>query len=198
MVERGRANRHGGPADRNVRLTAERCRALTGRHRCQYGLHSPRACADSSDGEQALRYAILTGVRDRFFDPVAGCPDSTADQAMLHTLQEDAVLPRFNRQRRSTAVVGLALAALTLAACGSDDDAGTQTDAGEEDVQVDQALADLSLTRSPRTAPSPSAPTRPTHRTSSSTPTARPSSGSTSTCSTPWRQARARHRVGRV
>ena len=63
---------------------------------------------------------------------------------MLHTLQEDAVLPRFNRQRRSTAVVGLALAALTLAACGSDDDAGTQTDAGEEGTsQVDQALADL-------------------------------------------------------
>lgn len=63
---------------------------------------------------------------------------------MLHTLQEDAVLPRFNRQRRSTAVVGLALAALALAACGSDDDAGTQTDAGEEGTsQVDQALADL-------------------------------------------------------
>jgi polar amino acid transport system substrate-binding protein len=63
---------------------------------------------------------------------------------MLHTLQEEAVLPRFNRQRRSTAVVGLALAALTLAACGSDDDAGTQTDAGEEGTsQVDQALADL-------------------------------------------------------
>ena len=63
---------------------------------------------------------------------------------MLHTLQEDAVFPRFNRQRRSTAVVGLALAALTLAACGSDDDAGTQTDAGEEGTsQVDQALADL-------------------------------------------------------
>jgi polar amino acid transport system substrate-binding protein len=63
---------------------------------------------------------------------------------MLHTVQEEAVLPRFNRQRRSTAVVGLALAALTLAACGSDDDAGTQTDAGEEGTsQVDQALADL-------------------------------------------------------
>ena len=62
---------------------------------------------------------------------------------MLHTLQEDAVLPRFNRQRRSTAVVGLALARSTLAACGSDDDAGTQTDAGEEDVPSRQALADL-------------------------------------------------------
>jgi polar amino acid transport system substrate-binding protein len=48
------------------------------------------------------------------------------------------------RRRRSTAVVGLALAALTLSACGSDDDAGTQTDAGEEaPAAADSALADL-------------------------------------------------------
>jgi polar amino acid transport system substrate-binding protein len=62
---------------------------------------------------------------------------------MLHTLQEDAVLPRFN-QRRSTTVVGLALAALALAACGADDDAGTQTDEGEgPPASADAALADL-------------------------------------------------------
>jgi polar amino acid transport system substrate-binding protein len=62
---------------------------------------------------------------------------------MLHTLQEDTVLPRFF-QRRSTAVVGLALAALALSACGSDDDAGTQTDESEGSAaSADSALADL-------------------------------------------------------
>jgi polar amino acid transport system substrate-binding protein len=55
------------------------------------------------------------------------------------------VLPRSIRQRRSTTVVGLALAAaLALSACGSDDDAGTQTDPGEDaPAAADSALADL-------------------------------------------------------
>jgi polar amino acid transport system substrate-binding protein len=55
------------------------------------------------------------------------------------------VLPRtIRRRRRSTLLVGVAVAALALAACGADDDAGTQTDVGEEAAaEVDSALADL-------------------------------------------------------
>jgi polar amino acid transport system substrate-binding protein len=54
------------------------------------------------------------------------------------------VLPRTIRHRRSAVLVGVTVAALALAACGSDDDAGTQTDAGEDAAaQVDSALADM-------------------------------------------------------
>jgi polar amino acid transport system substrate-binding protein len=47
-------------------------------------------------------------------------------------------------RRRATVLVGVTVAALALAACGSDDDGGTQTDAGEEaPAEVDSALADM-------------------------------------------------------